>query len=256
LANTLGVANPLRYRGYIYDEETGLYYLQSRYYNPEWGRFINADAIFVFRLLNAFSYCYNNPINFSDKKGLVGNTLNDGGLGDGSGPADLTEIAGFPSGAPGEGPCGACSGEGFLDTAFDSYCENFRAESTEAYNEQLQEVNNSTSEGNTNNETNISRGPYPQVIDPRTGENIPYPEGNNNIIDKSLRTDYNRGQDRYNYITEWYNRSYPTPDGGWDGYELHHIKPLARGGDNSFDNIVPLLQPVHALFNRYWVTID
>jgi RHS repeat-associated protein len=43
--DTLGVYNPLRYRGYVYDEELGLYYLQSRYYNPTWGRFINADAL-------------------------------------------------------------------------------------------------------------------------------------------------------------------------------------------------------------------
>ena len=42
---TLANANPLRYRGYYYDRETGLYYLQSRYYNPQWGRFINADAV-------------------------------------------------------------------------------------------------------------------------------------------------------------------------------------------------------------------
>ena len=42
-ASTLGLNNPLRYRGYVYDTETGLYYLQSRYYNPTWGRFINAD---------------------------------------------------------------------------------------------------------------------------------------------------------------------------------------------------------------------
>ena len=43
LASTLGAMNPLRYRGYVYDAETGLYYLNSRYYNPIWGRFINAD---------------------------------------------------------------------------------------------------------------------------------------------------------------------------------------------------------------------
>ena len=44
MASTLGAANPLRYRGYVYDTETGLYYLNSRYYNPVWGRFINADT--------------------------------------------------------------------------------------------------------------------------------------------------------------------------------------------------------------------
>ena len=43
LASTLGAINPLRYRGYVYDTETGLHYLNSRYYNPVWGRFINAD---------------------------------------------------------------------------------------------------------------------------------------------------------------------------------------------------------------------
>ena len=58
--------NPFRYRGYYYDTETGLYYLQSRYYNPEWGRFLNADGyvnangdIIGF---NIFAYCGNNPI--------------------------------------------------------------------------------------------------------------------------------------------------------------------------------------------------
>jgi len=39
-AGTLGAANPFRYRGYYYDSETGLYYLNSRYYNPNWGRFL------------------------------------------------------------------------------------------------------------------------------------------------------------------------------------------------------------------------
>lgn len=44
MPTTLGTANPLRYRGYAYDTETGLYYLSSRYYNPVWGRFVNAST--------------------------------------------------------------------------------------------------------------------------------------------------------------------------------------------------------------------
>ena len=40
----IGNINPIRYRGYYYDSETGLYYLQSRYYDPETGRFVNADG--------------------------------------------------------------------------------------------------------------------------------------------------------------------------------------------------------------------
>lgn len=59
---------------YRYDTETGLYYLQSRYYNPEWGRFINADAIAgqVGELLghNVFAYCKSNPVNMSDTSGF------------------------------------------------------------------------------------------------------------------------------------------------------------------------------------------
>ena len=43
LAATIGTLNPFRYRGYVYDEETGFYYVSSRYYDPEVGRWINAD---------------------------------------------------------------------------------------------------------------------------------------------------------------------------------------------------------------------
>ena len=67
-------ANPLRYRGYYYDAETGFYYLQSRYYDPEIGRFINADSYAstdATGLLstNMFAYCENDPVNRSDPSG-------------------------------------------------------------------------------------------------------------------------------------------------------------------------------------------
>ena len=67
--------NPFRYRGYYYDGETGLYYLQSRYYDPETGRFINADDVDYIgadgSLLsyNLFAYCKNNPVNRFDAEG-------------------------------------------------------------------------------------------------------------------------------------------------------------------------------------------
>jgi RHS repeat-associated protein len=74
LAGTLGLKNPYRYRGYRYDTETGLYYLQSRYYNPDWGRFVNADALggSMGDLLshNMFAYCENNPVNLEDPSGF------------------------------------------------------------------------------------------------------------------------------------------------------------------------------------------
>ncbi len=74
MASTLGVDNPFRYRGYYYDEESGLYYLNSRYYDPVTGRFVNADAYLGANgdmlAYNLFAYCSNNPINYSDPLGL------------------------------------------------------------------------------------------------------------------------------------------------------------------------------------------
>ena len=75
-SGALADINPLRYRGYYYDSETGFYYLQSRYYDPEIGRFINADSYAstdATGLLstNMFAYCENDPVNKSDPTGEV-----------------------------------------------------------------------------------------------------------------------------------------------------------------------------------------
>ena len=70
---TVGEKNPFRYRGYYYDTETGLYYLNSRYYSPEFGRFISADSAIAqvgnVQGANMFAYCANNPVNMSDSMG-------------------------------------------------------------------------------------------------------------------------------------------------------------------------------------------
>ena len=70
----VGKLNPFRYRSYVYDEETGLYYLQSRYYDPLTGRFLNADVYADTQSgtplsTNMFAYCENNAINKSDDEG-------------------------------------------------------------------------------------------------------------------------------------------------------------------------------------------
>ena len=70
----IGNLNPFRYRGYYYDTETKLYYLKSRYYDPEVGRFISADTVNYaepskFDGLNLFAYCNNNPVMFVDPDG-------------------------------------------------------------------------------------------------------------------------------------------------------------------------------------------
>ncbi len=73
--------NPLRYRGYFYDDVTGFYYLQSRYYDPAICRYINADSYLStgqgFLGYNAFAYCANNPVNYTDGSGNFFDTIFD-----------------------------------------------------------------------------------------------------------------------------------------------------------------------------------
>ena len=83
--NSAGIAtiNPFRYRGYYYDEETGLYYLQSRYYAANIGRFIIPDKIFDSQILlfgNIHFYCNNNPTNSIDSNGHFALAATAGGL--------------------------------------------------------------------------------------------------------------------------------------------------------------------------------
>ncbi len=71
---TVGAANPFRYRGYYYDAETGFYYVSSRYYDPEIGRWINADSLLSQGSVlgnNMFAYCLNNPVNMADTTGQL-----------------------------------------------------------------------------------------------------------------------------------------------------------------------------------------
>ena len=71
---TLAEVNPIRYRGYYYDNETGLYYLQSRYYDPAIGRFVNADSLVDIRSSlgsNLYAYCLNNPSSMADDTGTL-----------------------------------------------------------------------------------------------------------------------------------------------------------------------------------------
>ena len=71
----IATLNPLTYRGYVYDYETGLYYVSSRYYDPAWGRFLNADVLMSTGqgLLgnNMFAYCRNNPVHRKDTLGTT-----------------------------------------------------------------------------------------------------------------------------------------------------------------------------------------
>ena len=110
ILNTAGIAtiNPFRYRSYYFDSDLGLYYLQSRYYDPETGRFINADDVSYLdpqsiHGLNLYAYCLNNPVMYVDPSGhfpiltlilcvsaLIGMGLTIGGVA--SGNSTLTAI--------------------------------------------------------------------------------------------------------------------------------------------------------------------
>ncbi len=81
-SGTLATVNPIRYRGYYYDSETGLYYLGSRYYDPVVKRFISADSAslitantYALSDKNLFSYCDNNPVSRSDDGGQFWNIV-------------------------------------------------------------------------------------------------------------------------------------------------------------------------------------
>ena len=77
----LAELNPFRYRGYVFDEETGLYYLQNRYYNPDRKRFVNVDAILGKQSIllnhNPNTYCNNNPVINIDIEGKLLDTIFD-----------------------------------------------------------------------------------------------------------------------------------------------------------------------------------
>lgn len=90
LKDTIGVQNPFRYRGYYYDNETGMYYLKNRYYDPGLRRFIGSDAITTVEASletlhnrNLYIYCNQNPIVRSDGKGNIWQVLVAGAVGAG-----------------------------------------------------------------------------------------------------------------------------------------------------------------------------
>ena len=75
LAGTLGTLNPFRYRGYVYDECSGFYYCQSRYYDPSTAKFISPDALLSTGQgvlgYDMYAYCINNPVMYQDSSGYV-----------------------------------------------------------------------------------------------------------------------------------------------------------------------------------------
>lgn len=114
---TMAGVNPLRYRGYYYDTDTGLYYLKSRYYDPEICRFINADNLASTGQgilgTNMFAYCLNNPLPTKDTQGNLAAWII-GGLVGGliGGTVSALEGNGFAAGFAQGAVSGAIAGAG------------------------------------------------------------------------------------------------------------------------------------------------
>ncbi len=97
-SGTMASTNPLRYRGYYYDTETGFYYLQSRYYDPANHSFLTADVLFDrgvgFVGFNLYLYCGNNPVNRKDASGFDSIKVDDG-------DGDILELETYGGGSGG-----------------------------------------------------------------------------------------------------------------------------------------------------------
>ncbi|WP_147377918.1 HNH endonuclease signature motif containing protein [Mycobacteroides abscessus] len=86
--------------------------------------------------------------------------------------------------------------------------------------------------------------PYPHAYHPGTGDEMPFPPGDLDRISKDDRFEWTN-MDRYYYIKQWHDMGYETPPGGWNLYDIHHIKPREFGGDNSFENLIPVPRSLH-----------
>ena len=95
-----GLVNHFRFKSYYWDSETELYALQTRYYSPEWGRFVNADGIMGANQdilgYNLYAYVSNNPVNFSDPSGLLSVPFGPNALADFQNRYNNAAAAGIP----------------------------------------------------------------------------------------------------------------------------------------------------------------
>jgi hypothetical protein len=93
---------------------------------------------------------------------------------------------------------------------------------------------------------------YPEVLNPGTGEPIPYPGEGLSQVPVGERVPWG-AQERGAFIKQWYDNGLSTPEGGWSEYDIHHIIPREYGGTNDFENLVPVERGVHQSdFNAWW----
>jgi hypothetical protein len=93
---------------------------------------------------------------------------------------------------------------------------------------------------------------YPQVIDLKSGRPIRFPSDIGEKVPVGSRVLWGR-KERDAFIKEWEKRGYDTSKGGWENYDIHHIKPREYGGTNDFSNLTPVKRDTHKnTFNSFW----
>jgi len=243
----------------------GLMFYNARWYDPSIGRFAQADTLIPsnqgVQAWDRYAYSNNNPLLYTDPSGhcitLFGISLacpTSGSLG----PlifvrVEERESAHISVALPEDATAGWIVDPPYVPldtgalinvpTAEDDGPEGFDPSPNSG---QLKVIA----------ETEADSDPYPTVIDPRTGEAIPEPPDGLQIVPKDQRVPWGEdgtGRERYDYIKEWYDRGYQTPEGGWQGYDIHHIIPREYGGTNDFWNLVPVERTIHQQeLNPWW----
>lgn len=244
-SGSMANVNPYLYAGYRFDRAIWMYYLNARYYDQNTMRFISPDPLGG---LSPYVYADDNPINEVDPDGtwaldamwLVLDVASFAASPSWGGAAWIAgDLASFAD------PTGAASTAihaAKMARSADRLAEGYRAaskyyEATKGTGKADQAIVNSKGD------------PYPNVQVEGYGK-VPLPDGpytpNNS---KLLRPQFTASFK--NQFKEWWtSQGRPWPEGN---VNIHHIKPLSKGGDNSFENLVPLIQPdEHQPFTNWW----
>ncbi|MHB8986411.1 MAG: RHS repeat-associated core domain-containing protein, partial [Eubacteriales bacterium] len=228
----------------VMTDASDLYYMRVRYYNPVAKRFLSPDTLTGQvtnpQSQNLYTYCNGNPVRYVDPMGHLGEIPSDDPIGEANATLqnlkdiwdfvkptgeDANAIVTMPSVGAGEYVIGKIGKiEKLVEKAFKGAGKI----------------------------VNKAGKAYPEIIDPRTEKNILFPKGKLDKIPADQRVEWNK-ETRAEYIREWYNSGYQTPEGGWENYDIHHIKPREYGGDNTFENLVPIRRDLHQdEFNEFW----
>ena len=266
--------------------EIGLSYLNARYYDPNFGRFLSPDTwdpTLPGVDINRYAYAGNDPVNGSDPNGhcycipgpippadtgnvyadsvidgfssygnAVLNTASDAAevLSWANEPLSVGSQIAWQSGLP---PGRLAAAGGYVSS------RSVRSFGTLSnWLKGLRQQNTVTNEANiAAKSANIARiegllARYPQVIDLKTGRPIRFPSDIKDIVPEAQRAKWG-AKERAGFIKEWERRGYDTPRGGWGNYEIHHIKPRQYGGTNDFSNLTPVEKSTHkSTFNSFW----